>query len=800
MEEKNLIDVIHAVKPTAALFTTYTLSLSFFEAMILPVLKQHGCEHIIILVDAREAARSLEEAHIRYAGSLYWLVPVIAPGGGVFHPKLTYLNGDAQDVLTVGSGNLTFSGQSAQLETLDVVSSLSAPALFHQFSDFSQALAESLQKTSSRAAVILQSYAIRARKMAANNSDQKSAVMQLIHTLHQPASQQIATLWPQDMGRPQRLTVLSPFHTPGLGPVTRLADTLGIANIAIGLDPVSLEAPFKATCQFDTVVPQTAHPRRLHGKVIEIFGASCCVTISGSINATRQSFETQKNVEVSLARIQDVPCFEWAYQEPQNYEVIQTAFEPADDMLLFVHAERLGTALSGQVGSAQHGSNMASVYLLRQDHEILSEPLPVMLSAEGKFSCTLPSQYDYEGAVTLRLVFGERTAVCWINDINELSLSMQQRDERRSIHKIISGNFNENDIRALLGILHRFALPPGEAVRPEGQPIDDRSRDQEGDFSYSQWVASERTPREMPMSSLRHASILALVKWLTGSGRAQVSNRMERDYFDFVEENAADSHIIIRQHQETLLALLQKLLDYIPSFIENYPQSDSAAFLVMVSAASALRVAVREGEAATYWLDKFSRLPYSDAVRNELKPMALGMALTALNKIDRSNQNDTTASRLKVSLLRFDLTATQCDAAAQQHALRHVLFTCDTVRDNAATLSERIWQSVSLEEQLLTLAISVRNGCYDESVIFPGIVSSLRHTLPLKPQAIISSALWSQGSKGCPHCYYPLLSATRIQLQNRHAVRCDSDICHKVIFFIEQEDILARMREVLTNV
>lgn len=130
MQLKNLIELIKAVKPRSALFTTYTVSIAFIEGVLLPTLRQVGCRDVDILVDANEAASSLEEVQSNSAGRKYRLVPLIAPGGGIFHPKLAYLVGADYDVLAVGSGNLTLPGQSKQLECLDAVRSDIHPGVF----------------------------------------------------------------------------------------------------------------------------------------------------------------------------------------------------------------------------------------------------------------------------------------------------------------------------------------------------------------------------------------------------------------------------------------------------------------------------------------------------------------------------------------------------------------------------------------------------------------------------------------------------------------------------------------------
>lgn len=137
-EPRHLLDLIWLVKPRAALFTTYTFSVGHFDAVFVPVLRSCGCQDISVLVDADEAAHYSEESRSRAAGRVYRVAPVIAPGGGVFHPKLAYLAADADDVLAVGSGNLTASGQSLQLESFDSVSARVAPMVFRELADHLQ--------------------------------------------------------------------------------------------------------------------------------------------------------------------------------------------------------------------------------------------------------------------------------------------------------------------------------------------------------------------------------------------------------------------------------------------------------------------------------------------------------------------------------------------------------------------------------------------------------------------------------------------------------------------------------------
>src|SRR5438552_2663656 len=93
--------ILGELRPKRALFTTFTLSLSYFEAAFLPLLRQSDCREIAILADAEGLAMSMAEARTAGVGRTYRLCSVKAPGGGIFHPKLAYLKGEHDDVLVV---------------------------------------------------------------------------------------------------------------------------------------------------------------------------------------------------------------------------------------------------------------------------------------------------------------------------------------------------------------------------------------------------------------------------------------------------------------------------------------------------------------------------------------------------------------------------------------------------------------------------------------------------------------------------------------------------------------------------
>lgn len=109
----NLFPVTHV------LGTTYSLSLAFFEAVVLPLLRERleGC---VLLTDRLGLMRAMQEAGaLRDAARSYALAAV--PHPHAFHPKVWVLIGEERATLLVGSGNLTQSGMVDNFEAFEAV-------------------------------------------------------------------------------------------------------------------------------------------------------------------------------------------------------------------------------------------------------------------------------------------------------------------------------------------------------------------------------------------------------------------------------------------------------------------------------------------------------------------------------------------------------------------------------------------------------------------------------------------------------------------------------------------------------
>src|ERR1051325_7947928 len=131
----SVLDVIDSGNWQRALFTTYALSLSFFESILLRSLRRVGCQETWVITDVQGYRDSLIERRSQGVGQEFRIVPV-SLNEGVFHPKCVYLAGEQFDVLVVGSGNLTFGGFGRNLEVIEVLLSTTAPSAFGDFAGF----------------------------------------------------------------------------------------------------------------------------------------------------------------------------------------------------------------------------------------------------------------------------------------------------------------------------------------------------------------------------------------------------------------------------------------------------------------------------------------------------------------------------------------------------------------------------------------------------------------------------------------------------------------------------------------
>ena len=179
-----------------ALFTTYALSLSYFELEVLRPLIRAGCDDIWLIADAEGYRASLLERRSARVGHEYRLIPAALPHG-VFHAKCIYLAGEEEDLLLVGSGNVTFGGHGRNAEVFEALKPDGAARAFEEFALFLESIGSRPDIQLARSDWI-EEFADRARRAARRGHDEEGGpAVRLVHSLDIPVAEQLPALLEQ---------------------------------------------------------------------------------------------------------------------------------------------------------------------------------------------------------------------------------------------------------------------------------------------------------------------------------------------------------------------------------------------------------------------------------------------------------------------------------------------------------------------------------------------------------------------------------------------------------------------------
>lgn len=300
-------DLLLAYKWSSLLFTTYSISLSFLEAVILPAVSR-SFHSFTVLADLEGYRSSLADTGAIGVGRNYDVVPIRVKEG-VFHSKIAVLEAEDHTVrATVGSGNLTFGGWGYNTEVLDVLVPGTDSNCFADMAGFFQAISDSAVSGGRLDAErvpdlgrFIETCVRASRTPGASNS-------RLLHTMAEPLDTQLRRM-ADDLGGATSLTVVSPFFSAHHG-VKQLATALSCETISVAVPPVAPSIFDFASCREAglSVSPVAcdlfSDTRSLHAKLFDIECRHGRIVVAGSANATTAAM-SGRNVEAVVARIVD---------------------------------------------------------------------------------------------------------------------------------------------------------------------------------------------------------------------------------------------------------------------------------------------------------------------------------------------------------------------------------------------------------------------------------------------------------------------------------------------------------------
>lgn len=377
-------------------FTTYALSLSFFEAVILDALvRGGGSAQPLVLTDVHGVRESLSEQGAHRVGKDYDVEPV-AVSGGVFHPKLTILMSGAECHVLVGSGNLTFNGWGGNCEVIEHLHPGFAPDAIADAAEFFERLPSSnrVRQGAKGQCAEIASGLRRAVQGRPRNLD-----VRFLHNLAIPLTDQIV-LAAAELGGARRLVAAAPFWDSGVA-LDNLCRTLGLSEAFI-------HAHAKGAVEGTTAAnwPQDAHTpvhavritpldtpseagRRLHAKAFEVLCRRGRLVVSGSANGTSAALSRDGNIEGCVLRIQRKRDG-WSFvpaERPVPQGLEQDSGEDELNRVGVLRAVLEQDEVIGQV-LTPHMTGAVSIYHLAPvGPELLAH---AVLDSEGAFSITAP--------------------------------------------------------------------------------------------------------------------------------------------------------------------------------------------------------------------------------------------------------------------------------------------------------------------------------------------------------------------------------------------------------------------------
>jgi len=455
----NPLDLISAAPWKRAAFTTYALSLSFFEAVLLDALLRGGSRNALILADPEGVRAGLSEEGARRVGRDYEIEAVACANQGVFHAKVGALFGDDDAHLLVGSGNLTFAGWGGNLELVEHLHPSFAADAFDDAAAFFEQLAASAQiiTTAGPACETIAGFLRRSAQ-----GQPRTGHIHVVHSLDAPIAEQLA-LYADDLGGVTRLTAVSPYYDLRADGLDALATLLGIEKAHLHAHPAgtvrgpgSNAWPFEGGPKWQPVDVADAFghdDRPLHAKSIELVCRKGRLLLSGSANVTHAGL-FGRNVEAGVLRVQRGSKSYWV-TAPGTAPARLPADaldenETSDSAIGILSASLEGERIAGRALTPRLGGNASAVLRTPRGSHALG---PVVVSGDGHFQLDAPGielESWENGRLILGLEQGGRRWEGFVSIAAALELIRRTGSIATRLMAMLAGTETPTDVAAIL--------------------------------------------------------------------------------------------------------------------------------------------------------------------------------------------------------------------------------------------------------------------------------------------------------------------------------------------------------------
>jgi hypothetical protein len=511
------LDLVSAHPWQRVAFTTYALSLSFVEAVILDALvRGGGGSQPLILADVQGVRASLSEQGAHRVGKDYEVEPV-AVSNGVFHPKISVFSSPDECHVLVGSGNLTFGGWGGNWEILEHLHPSFAADAIADAADFFELLPASDRIRQGAAEHCV---AIAADLRRSIQGRPSNGGIRLFHNLDASISEQVAQTV-TDLGGAVRLVAAAPFWDDGAA-IDRLCRAIGLPELFVhahthgcieGIGganwPRRARTPVRAV---RVAVMDTAEKpgRRLHAKAFEILCRRGRVLVSGSANGTAAALGPNRNIEACVVRIQRERSVGWTIvdaepPDPQAEPEDTTDSGEASSGVLRATLE--GDEVTGQVLTPKMSGPVSVYHLSTMGPELLGN---TMLGPDEVFRITAPDleKWSWRGArLVIRVQQADgRQSEGFVSVASFADITRRTGTFGRRLFALLAGNETPADVAAILSWFHedphRLAADEPNAVR--GGSVNGTRADSDQLISVA--TLSGQYAEALTASSVPHAS------------------------------------------------------------------------------------------------------------------------------------------------------------------------------------------------------------------------------------------------------------------------------------------------------
>jgi hypothetical protein len=450
------LDLISAHPWQRVTFTTYALSLSFFEAVILDRLIRAGGREAMILADIDGVRASLSEQGAQRVGKDYEVEPV-SVSSGVFHPKISVLSGTDECHLLVGSGNLTFGGWGGNYEVLEHLHpGFAADAIADAAEFFERLSVTERARHGARAHCATVAGDLR----AAVQGKTRNGDIRLFHNLDASISEQLVRV-ADELGGATRLLVAAPFWDQGAA-IDALCKAMKLDEVFIHAHATGVVEgfagsnwPFGCDSKIHPVRLEIMDdPRRLHAKTFEIMCRQGRILVSGSPNGSTAALGRNGNVEACVVRIQRDRTFGWKFiasETPDAQASLEDEAEEEEQRRGILRAVLDVDELHGEILTPAMSGAISVFYLSNLGAELLAE---TTLSDDGRFQVNTPTLENkswLEGRLVIRVQDQHgRQAEGFVSVASFTEVSRRTGIVGRRLMALLAGTETPADVAAII--------------------------------------------------------------------------------------------------------------------------------------------------------------------------------------------------------------------------------------------------------------------------------------------------------------------------------------------------------------